>query len=60
MPNIDDIARWLGPKAEEAEPTGIYEGEQQAEKAPVHVAVKDMPKAKVFQVSLQARPSADV
>ena len=55
VPNIDDVARWLGPPVEDAGDIGIYEGggtdgprEDFVQKVRT---IKDMPKAKVFRVS---------
>ena len=56
MPNIDDIARWLGPKKKAVQNSGeiIYERDDGGEVEPISVAVKDMPKATVFQVGRHA------
>lgn len=52
MPNIDDIARWLGPKKKAVQNAGeiIYEPDDDKKVEPVSMNVKDMPKATVFQV----------
>lgn len=54
MPNIDDIARWLGPKKEPVISSAdiIHERveEEKVEVKVADVAVKDMPQATVFQV----------
>ena len=53
VPNIDDIARWLGPKKIAVKDCGdtIYERDDGEElKAPADVPVKEMAKATVFTV----------
>ena len=57
VPNIDDVARWLGPGAAEPIGTGINEGDDanEPEKVPTQSeALRDMPKAKVFKVDARS------
>ena len=57
VPNIDDVARWLGPPPDEEHvQTGVYEGggkdaDKEKEFAYSEKTFKDMPRAKVFKVS---------
>lgn len=60
VPNIDDIARWLGQPSEEDKPRGIYEngGEDDGEDEydyNAYKSFKNMPKAKVFKVRVLLR-----
>jgi Lhr-like helicase len=55
VPNIDDIARWLGQPSEEDKAGGIYEngGEDHGQEEydyNAYKSFKNMPKAKVFKV----------
>jgi hypothetical protein len=53
VPNIDDIARWLGPKKQATNIDGdtIHERDDEKEtQLQADIPVKEMPKATVFQV----------
>jgi hypothetical protein len=57
VPNVDDVARWLGRVQPPAANLGIYEGggetgdgtDESAEEKPI-LSYNDMPQAKVFRV----------
>lgn len=56
VPNIDDVARWLGPPARIPEPTGVYEGGGTGgliSEIQRPSTVKEMPMAKAFKVGFR-------
>jgi hypothetical protein len=58
VPNVDDVARWLGRPTPPPVDLGIYEGGGEEDLEPPKPVIpdsyKDMPQAKVFRVRLQS------
>ncbi len=57
VPNIDDIARWIGQPSSDPEPSGVYEGGGTGGVQQDFVgrdALLAMPKARVYRVSTRS------